>query len=230
MADRRPDLGVFRLDPLDEVVGEGRDQRHRDQCDQRELPVENEHDRGDAEHHRGEPKHGVHPTVEELFEPVDVVREDRHHLAGLLVGEEVHVEPLHLVVGVGPNGVLDVLRKGVPAPVTTVVEDGTAEEGERYQPDQQPELRRLGRREPRLGHRQRVEGERWPSANTESIPIPSNSGGRRSSIRASRLATVPTAKENQFSRPYSENNCRIAFSVPSRCSSKGSSSSKEVLT
>ena len=50
----------------------------------------------------------------------------------------------------------------------------------------------------------------------ESMAMPSSSGGSKSSIRATRLVSVPTVKEKAFSRPYSANSRRMALSVPSR--------------
>jgi len=159
-ADGGPNLGVLRLDGLYETVGEVRDEGDGEQRDERQLPVEVGEDRRDGEHHHQQPEEGVHPVVEERLQPVDVVREHGHHLAGLLVGEEGHVEPLHPVVGVGPDGVLDVLGEGVPPPVPAPVERRAAEEARDDQPRGEPELRAGVCREPGPRHQRQVEGLR----------------------------------------------------------------------
>jgi len=62
------------------------------------------------------------------------------------------------------------------------------------------------------------------SAKIESRASASNTGGRRSSRRATTLATSPTTKTRQFGRPYSRKSRFIGLSARSRWSSNGSSS------
>ena len=158
VADAGADGGVLRLDRLDEDVGEDRDQRDGRERDDRELRVEIDEIRGDGDDHDRQPEGGVQAVVEKPLQLVHVVREDRHQLAGLFVGEKAHVEPLHRVVGVGPHVVLDLLSEGVEPPVAQPVKARADDEGGRDEDDDKRELvDRLGR-QPRLRHQREVEG------------------------------------------------------------------------
>jgi len=158
VADAGADGGVLRLDRRDEQVGEDGDQRHRRERDQRELWVERDEIYRDGEYHHRQAERGVQPVVEKALELVDVVREDRHEFAGLLVGEKVHVQLLHRVVGVGADVVLDVLGEGVEAVVAEPVKARAEDERTGDEADDEEELCLLGRREPRPRHQRELEG------------------------------------------------------------------------
>jgi len=93
----------------------------------------------------------VETVVEELFESVNVVREYRHEFARLFVGEEPHVEPLHLVVRVRPYRVLYLLRERVEAPVAEPVKPRGDDERHDEDRDDEPELRCWVFRSPAVG-------------------------------------------------------------------------------
>ncbi len=125
--------------------------RHRDEGDERELGVEVEQHGGDPQYHHAEASGVLQRVVEEHLQVGGVVVQHAHHLAGLLVVEKRHVEPLHPLEAVRPDGVHHPVGEDVGGDAVDPREQRRREKRPADERDGEPELPRLGRRKPRVG-------------------------------------------------------------------------------
>ena len=133
-------LGIARRQALLEPERAKQNQRHWQQRHHRNARL---HRKKHGTHqHRGTQHLDdlVGPAVQKTLHLVDVVVQDSHQVAGALVLEIRHVQPLHMAVGVQPQIVLQVLRQLPPLHLVQILEQRLATPDQHIERTQRQQL------------------------------------------------------------------------------------------